>query len=118
MSIGLLAAQENCMKSTVGKFELAYGPYKGNYSIVRTDSTQTDFDTILNSKTEYEITWIDDCSYKLRRISGRKLEGFQGFELKELIFQIDTVDENGYGYLLKIADTDILLDTTRFVKVN
>ena len=116
-TFGNLIAQKDCTEFTEGTFKLAYGPYKNGFETIRTDSTQTDFDRVYNSTTEYKISWIDNCTYKLTRIKGKIHEGFQGFKLEDLIFEVDTADENGYRYLLKIAETDILLDTTTFVKV-
>jgi hypothetical protein len=109
-------SQEDSLKLTTGSFGLTQGPYKGNYQIIRTDSTQTDIDKIYNSKTEYKIIWIAFCNYRLQLLKGEIHKGFYGYELGKLIFNIAITNKNGYTYLLIEEESNILIDTTSLSK--
>lgn len=66
-----LMAQNKCSEYVTGKFRPEFGPYMNKYEIIRTDSTQTDIDKVMNTKSEYKVVWTDRCQYKLKRVSGQ-----------------------------------------------
>ncbi len=113
-SIGF--SQTDCKINSQGTFKPAFGPFKNNYKIIRTDSTQTDVDKIYGIETEFKIIWLDACSYQLKRIRGKITSGLKDFDLKDLVFKIDTTSESGFRYLMILKGTNTLLDTTRWVK--
>lgn len=110
-------SQEICSKFTIGTFQLTQGPYKNNYQIIRTDSTQVDIDKVYNTRTEYKIFWVTECSYRLEIISGKGPIGLIDYDLKQLIFEIDIANNDGFRYLLMLDGTNNLIDTTRLVKI-
>ena len=55
----------NCEQMHVGKFELK-SKVSGTTTIIRTATTQTEINKLMDVKSIYDIVWIDKCTYELR----------------------------------------------------
>lgn len=67
------AQSPDCSKIHVGKFEMDSDTY-GITSIVRTGKQQIETNKKYGIKVQYDVHWIDDCTYQLKNrtiISGK-----------------------------------------------
>lgn len=92
-------------------------PAKTNehYLYFRDSLYQTEIETVTGDTTMWKITWLDDCSYSLKFISGKRDKAMLEF-LKNhvVVVRVNKVTENYFtfsGYLDKISDQVILADT-------
>ncbi|MBB4801235.1 hypothetical protein HNP37_001274 [Flavobacterium nitrogenifigens] len=55
----------NCKEVHTGKFELN-SEISGKTEILRTEKHQIETNTFMNVKVQYDVFWLDECSYELR----------------------------------------------------
>ena len=77
LSINAKSQSFDCSKIHVGKFELD-SEETGITSILRTDKQQYETNKKYDVKVQYDIVWVDNCTYQLKNrklISGKLSEG-------------------------------------------
>jgi len=77
LSINAKSQSFDCGKIHVGKFELD-SEETGITSILRTDKQQYETNKKYDVKVQYDIVWVDNCTYQLKNrklISGKLSEG-------------------------------------------
>lgn len=105
-------AQENCKKFRTGKFQnIEKGIVKS--TIERNDSIQREY--FADKEIKLEITWIDECTYKLKLVWGN--DAFWNRRPKDmptpdLIVQITKTNGNEYEQESKSEGEDFIYKST------
>ncbi|RLJ32655.1 hypothetical protein CLU97_2116 [Chryseobacterium sp. 7] len=77
ISLIINAQNFKCKSAHIGKFQIDNGEY-GITIIERNSKFQIETNEKMGYKARYDITWINDCEYQLKKrkvIKGKSLEG-------------------------------------------
>lgn len=84
----------DCQAYKTGSFEI-YNEVGLHTTIIRNDSTQTEFNVQSGKSAIFAIEWTSDCTYDLTYKSGdEEISDF--FKAKKLHIEITSTDEDGY----------------------
>jgi hypothetical protein len=115
-----LAAQPNkCAKFKTGYYENIDPGGKNTY-IKRTANIQTEWEKMLGAKLRLKITWIDDCTYKLRPLGGNaqwKKENPHALDKHELIVRITDTGDDYYWLSAKMDGVEMREYTSKIIKI-
>jgi len=86
-----------------------------HYLYIRDSLYQTEIETVKGDTTLWKISWLDECSYSLKFVSGKRDKAMLEF-LKNhvVVVKVNKVTENYFtfsGYLDKISENMVLADT-------
>lgn len=86
---------DNCAAIHIGEFYYYPSTSNRKYKLIRDSGTQKEINLTTNDTSIFKITWLDDCTYSLERISG--IPKYQeGLKRPKLYIQFSTLKSNYY----------------------
>jgi hypothetical protein len=78
--------QSNCSRFKTGNFSIYLNPEGIRYEIVRTSTTQTEYNTTTDTIVGFNVKWTGPCEYEVQKMYKRKktvIDSAQGERITE-----------------------------------